>query len=342
MKKSLILTLSAMLVGLFAPMASAAGTHETEATVHKVAGNVQARLPGQMGTVAATPGMKLPQGTVITTGSNSQVELETISGSLSSIQANSTVGLEELSITTDNSGAITAQTAQLDLKSGNIASTLDPINHAINHYSVRTPRGVAMARGTAYTVTVTETGTTVATLSGTVVLTPTDGGTPIVIDIGTGVVISGPGNVSHQSLTALVAAEKAHGTAGNPDSITHALDAMVQTVADAVTSGTFSGSGATTLLASVVKVASQGNPANAVDYVRTTAVAGFSAVTSNGFLDTNKLLDAFHSIAAVTESGINGILQGLGFSGATILPSSISTPITPIDPTVVSPSGGNH
>ena len=51
------------------------------------------------------------------------------------------------------------------LKQGKVLSTLDPARKAINRYGVRTPKGVAAARGTVYAVRVDVMGSSIATMS---------------------------------------------------------------------------------------------------------------------------------------------------------------------------------
>src|SRR5690606_18113253 len=81
----------------------------------------------------------------------------------------------------------------LDLKKGNIISTIDPSKKSINNYGVRTPKGVAAARGTVYGTSVTftadgESNTTVATLNGFVTLNLGNG---VSVDVPFGQVTSG-------------------------------------------------------------------------------------------------------------------------------------------------------
>ncbi len=291
---------------------------------------------------------------------------------------------------------VTQQTAILNLKSGNLVSTLDPANKRINNYGVRTPKGVAAARGTTYTVSVSQTGTHVATMSGRVTLTPVGGGTPIVIDIGTGVVV-GQFDASGKPVTLaqLIAAEAAAGTGGDAGSFTTAIAQAVTSVSAAVSSGTItSGDSAITLLASVVRVASEANPDMAVDYARTAfeAVVSKDAATTGGgmgvlsrALETISESAAYgavlamkgrsvvvNSAAAYISSDINQAMfdtlyasdypslvpRSMAFKGAnnalrvkfrganlnkrsTQSLDGISTPITPIDVSVISPSGGN-
>ncbi len=110
-------------------------------------------------TAVMKAGDKLSVGTVITTGPGGAADIQVFNGAVATIRPDSTCNLEKLSVTTSG-GVVTKQTALLDLKVGTIASNIDPANHNINDYGIRTPKGVAAARGTAYTVNVTPNGRT--------------------------------------------------------------------------------------------------------------------------------------------------------------------------------------
>ncbi|CAM3110931.1 FecR family protein [Rariglobus hedericola] len=154
MKKSIYSLFIAAIVSLTAVCAQAAEA-ASEAVVLKVTGSPVATVGGQQSAIKV--GDKLAQGTVITTSDTSEVELRAFSGSTTTIKPSTTAELSKLSLTTDG-GAVTKQSAVIDLKVGNVVSKLDPSKKAINDYSIRTPKGVAAARGTVYVVTVSPSG----------------------------------------------------------------------------------------------------------------------------------------------------------------------------------------
>src|SRR5690606_25640113 len=88
-------------------------------------------------------------------------------GTIATLRPNSSVIIEKLSLTTDE-GAVKKQTALLDLKAGTVVSTIDPAKRAINDYGVRTPRGIASAKGTSFAVSIENDGFTVAATADTV------------------------------------------------------------------------------------------------------------------------------------------------------------------------------
>ncbi|HUR56877.1 MAG TPA: FecR domain-containing protein, partial [Opitutaceae bacterium] len=118
----------------------------TQATVTKVVGTASFTVAGGSAqTIAA--GTKLPQGAEITTGDKSQVTVEAHEGIVAIAGSKTTFTVEKLSVSGNGT-----RNAVLALKSGNIASSLDPAKKSSNNYSVRTAKGTAAARGTTYSV----------------------------------------------------------------------------------------------------------------------------------------------------------------------------------------------
>ncbi len=171
-------------------MAASAFAQSTaaEATVARVTGTVTATL-ADGSTVAVQQGTKLPQGATITTGDKSEAYLVSHGDTTSVITANSVVEIAELS-TTSAGGKVTEQKATLDLKSGNLVAKLNPANKSVNQYNVRTPKGVAAARGTVFTVSYKGGNYQIAVVNGVVTITPPAGAgianTNIGIQVGAG------------------------------------------------------------------------------------------------------------------------------------------------------------
>lgn len=290
MKSFTKLRLFLILCALAAGFITSAQAHE--AKVLKVSGDAQVQLPGQSSSQALTKGMLVPAGSLITTASGGQVQLETLPGVVSTIEAESAVVVEKLSVTKEGN-TVTAQEAMLDLKKGNLISTLDPTKKAINNYGVRTPRGVAAARGTVYGITVNVSGTTVATLSGSVS-----------VDLGNGQSVDipvGSGMMTDAQIVTLNAAIAASGQAGL--TLETLLAETVAAVADNVALGAdgplANSDTATAVLAGVVNAASAASPSNAAVYTSTATTA---LVTSGG---------STAAIAAVTEAAAQGATRTL-------------------------------
>jgi hypothetical protein len=136
-------------------------------------------------TTALTPGMKVPQGATIKTGADGDVYIESHAGYITSIKKDSEVAVAELSVTTEG-GKVKEEKTLLDLKSGNLVAKLDPTKKAVNNYQVRTPKGVAAARGTVFTVQYKGGNYSIAVVNGVVtVLPPTNLGVSILRSDGT-------------------------------------------------------------------------------------------------------------------------------------------------------------
>jgi hypothetical protein len=160
-----------LLITALVGLATSAFAQSSEATVAKVTGTASVTLPDGT-TKALTEGMKVPQGATVTTGADGDVYLETHKGYVTSIKKNSTVSVAEISVANGKENTI------LELKSGNLVAKLDPSKKAVNNYQVRTPKGVAAARGTVFTVSYNGGTYALSVVQGVVTILPTsaDGG----------------------------------------------------------------------------------------------------------------------------------------------------------------------
>lgn len=165
------------------------------AVVLKVTGSPMVSIDNQTPSPIKA-GDKLPQGATITTGPAAEVEFKALEGSATTIKPDSTATLSKLSLTTQG-GTITKQTALIDLTAGSVVSRLDHSKKAINDYSIRTPRGIAAARGTIYIVTVTNDGRTIVTVTqGSVEILNTVTGGKTTVEAGKSIIVSADGKES--------------------------------------------------------------------------------------------------------------------------------------------------
>ncbi len=194
MKKSLYSLFVTAIVSVTVVCAHA-GEAVSEAIVVKVQNGAQATLPGQTQAVALKVGDKLPQGTVIQTPGNSEVDIQVFSGAVSTIKAGSKADLSKLSLTTAN-GVITKQSAIINLSLGSVVSNLDETKKAINDYSIRTPKGVAAARGTIYIVYVLSDGSSITYVArGSVTFINQTTGKSVTVNAGFAVKVDAAGNI---------------------------------------------------------------------------------------------------------------------------------------------------
>ncbi|HYC70794.1 MAG TPA: FecR domain-containing protein, partial [Opitutaceae bacterium] len=140
-------------------------------TVLKVAGDATVTVGGA--TSPLKVGAKLSPGATITTGADSEVYLQAHTGTIATVKANSVVSIDELSVTREG-GKVTKEKTAINLKSGNLVSALDPAKRAVNDYQVKTPKGVAAARGTTFTVSYNGVNYTIVATSGSVQITAGD------------------------------------------------------------------------------------------------------------------------------------------------------------------------
>ncbi len=142
-----------------------------------VAGTADITPTGETVARPIVKGEAVTAGSTITTGADGRVVLTPMPGVKSIITPNSTITLESVS-ETPGAHATTAYQATLDLKVGAVVSDLNKPADATYDYSIRTPRGLAGARGTTFTVGVNPAGiATVVVAHGTISLTFTDGRT---------------------------------------------------------------------------------------------------------------------------------------------------------------------
>lgn len=268
-------------------------------------------------TKPVTKNMTIPVGAEITT-TGVEVFLETSPGALAAIKPNSVIAVSSLA----DHGTV-AET-ELSLTKGSVINTIDPTKKGSIDYKVRTQRGVAAAKATVYSVSLSTDGgsTSVATLSGTVTLTPVGGGTPIVINLGTGMVISGGG--------ATASAPVALSSVSAGSELATAIDQAVTTVATAVQTNAvtdLSSGSAAALLTAVVNVASQAQPTKAATYTQqavTAATAPGSAVTSGTGGSTGA---AVNTVSAISEAAAKGATETLVKSGNTTTAATVNQAI---------------
>ena len=160
--------LSSISAGLLAVSLFAASAAARDAKIVKLVGSGAATVTLPNGSqVAATEGMSVPENSTIETKAGVELYVEATPGVVATMKANSKIKVEASNASLDLD-------AVLDLQQGNIISQIDP--KAKVKYGVRTPKGVAAARGTVFsTSVVTVNGipfTVTMTLSGSVAITP--------------------------------------------------------------------------------------------------------------------------------------------------------------------------
>jgi hypothetical protein len=147
--KSIRLTLTIIAAAVGALVASAQQA-PVEAVISSFVGTVTVTAPGATAAVPAVVGQKLPEGSTVITGKGASALIQSHEGISTGLGEKATAVVGSHSVNAEG-----VRTAVIDLKTGTTVSVLDPSKRKINNYGVRTPRGVAAARGTTYSTTVT-------------------------------------------------------------------------------------------------------------------------------------------------------------------------------------------
>src|SRR5262249_41930380 len=145
---------------------------------------------------------------------------------------------------------VMSRSAILDLKKGTVVSLIDPAKRNVNHYAIRTPKGLAQAHGTSFAVSVGDSDMSVAAPADTGTFTTPTGAT---YAISAGNVTIPPAGGQPQPPIALSQA-----VAANP-SFANVVQTALTTVTTAVQNnltGNMPANSAANLLAQVVGVAS--------------------------------------------------------------------------------------
>lgn len=177
MRLSILLPALALLLG------SALGLSAQSVRVIFVSGQAQIQPPGEATPRDIVKGEIVTLGARIITGADGRVALTPMPGVKSLVAPNTDLVLESASETRQPDGTL-ATAATLDLKQGAVVTDLLKQEGVSYDYNVRTPRGLAGARGTNYTVAVNAAGIeTIIVSHGSITFNLSDGRQ---LSIGTG------------------------------------------------------------------------------------------------------------------------------------------------------------
>ncbi|MBI4026853.1 MAG: FecR domain-containing protein [Verrucomicrobia bacterium] len=118
-----------------------------------VSGTVEYALPGETGFKPLKADQTLPMGTTVQTGKSGRAVIVTLPGAAIRMEGSSKVVLSELDF--EKSGEkVTSRKAMIDLQSGTVSALISKNDPQTTDFRIKTPQGVAAARGTFYAVTV--------------------------------------------------------------------------------------------------------------------------------------------------------------------------------------------
>ncbi len=157
--------LSTIALGLMSLVLSAAVAQAQDSKIVKIIGNAQgATITRNGATIQLTEGMPIQVKDIINTGAGVDVYVQPYAGVVATVKQNSHVGVSMLA----------ADDAELDLTvaggGGSVVAQIEP--NKGHKFGVRTPKGVAAAKGTVYTVVSDGVTYHVETFAGSVTITP--------------------------------------------------------------------------------------------------------------------------------------------------------------------------
>ncbi len=227
--------------------------------------------------------MEVPQNAQINTTSGQEVYVEVVSGVVASIKPNSQVIVNSL----------TGPTLELELRQGSLVSQIDKARIAGKTYGVRTARGVAAARGTAFSVSVSNNGFSIASTADSVTFTSSAG----TFTIQAGMIsITPPGATTPEPPISLATA-----VLTNPQ-VAGIVREAVTTVTTVVQNnlGQMSAESATNVISQVVAVAVAAVPAEATTFTS----QAITAVTASGSATASTPEAAANAAGSVTAAAV--------------------------------------
>lgn len=124
-----------------------------DATVKSVQGRVEAAAPGSKEMAPIREGQKLAPGTTVVSGANGEAVILTAPGAAIHVQPSSRLVIQ-LNEFSEEKGKITNRKTVVDLQDGTLSALISKNDPKTTRFEVRTPQGVAAARGTFFGVTV--------------------------------------------------------------------------------------------------------------------------------------------------------------------------------------------
>jgi hypothetical protein len=141
---------------------------DVKGKVQSVKGTVEFSGPGDSSFKALKMGMEVLPGSTVVTKKGSEAVIVTVPGAAIQIAENTEVVLQMMYFEPGAAEGIKDRKTLVDLKKGTISALIDPKKSSSTDFRVKTPQGVAAARGTFYGVTVKDGQTYVAVKHGKV------------------------------------------------------------------------------------------------------------------------------------------------------------------------------
>lgn len=292
--------------------------------------------------VAGVAGLEMPVDSLIEVKAGTRLFFKTFEGQITVVEADSVIFLETIEVTSAGK-----EKTVVELKSGNLVANLDPTKRGTNDYGVRTPKGVAAARGTNYTVSVNGQNVVVTVVAGVVSINIPDVG-PVALNAGSATTGGAATTIADAlnstdaataaiTRTALQAAAAVVATlAADPTSgvTTATLSAVVGTASQAA-----SDSGDNGLVALVAATATQANPAAAATIVTAAVTAAPAAATNIVASVTQEVVDSGSADAATTAAALSTTASAV--DGVTVNADTVTNAVTAPATTTTTDATGN-
>lgn len=246
--------------------------------------------------VLGSVGMEMPVGSLIEVRAGTKLFFKTFEGQITVVAAGGIVFLETIEVT-----AAGKEKTVVELQSGDLVANLDPNKRGTNDYGVRTPKGVAAARGTNYSVSVNGVTILVTVSAGQVTMTIPGFDLPIAMSPGQATTGNSPSALSLSSVlndpvlgslarSAMRATAAAVSTLVSDPNSGVTKDTLSQVISTAGEAGKATGD--TTLLTEVAATAAAANPDVAADVVTAAVKSDPSSATSLVTAVTNSVTQA--------------------------------------------------
>ena len=260
--------------------------------------------------VPGVVGLEMPVDSLIEVRAGTKLFFKTFEGQITVVEANSVVFLETIEVTPD-----AREKTVIALRQGDLVANLDPNKRGTNDYGVRTPKGVAAARGTNYSVSVNGITVLVTVSAGQVSFSVPDFPAPIILVPGQAsgassqqasslaAVLSDPATAAIARIALQATASAVATLAADPTS-----GVTAETVSQVVTTAGNAGkaNGDNSVVTAVAAAAAAANPDMAETVVRAAVASDPSAASDVVTSVTNSVTQA--NAASTTETTVSGSL----------------------------------
>jgi hypothetical protein len=148
--------IASLLFGLLMISSVTLNAGKVSSKVTSIKGTATYFAPGSIFAKKIIVDTKIPSGSIVKTGDDTEVVIAVTPGASMQIGSNTTVSLNDMEYEVGEDGVVKSRKARIQLASGTISSLLDDKTPEATDFRVQTPQGTAAARGTFYGVSVVD------------------------------------------------------------------------------------------------------------------------------------------------------------------------------------------